>query len=404
MSPGGPPLLRRKVTSSTLLLLTWLLLSGLAATLRSGLPWVGAAGWTDRQLWLRAADGLLGAAAREAVWLMPLAVAGLLAWRRGRRLGVAAALLVAHGAAAWFLLPGVARSERAIAEASARGRLPDPGLCMDLPEAVRRWLVDGGDADAIAFLVTRATLLVALLSTLSPLLRRRRITVSWPHGTALGLGAVAGAIFVAWAGRALPRPAWDAAVVAVLLLATAHLHARLARPRHRRAWRWALAVGAATLACALVTPWTVPVAEPLFTVGSPAGAVALETSDGAAVGTGELQGRVVVLVFWSPSCGPCREELHWLAGTARRHDAERLAVMPCVVGAAPRRAAAVLEDVAPGLTSHAWRGPPPFGPVVPATVVLDREGLVRHASSGFTETKGRELTELVGRLLAEGAP
>jgi thiol-disulfide isomerase/thioredoxin len=107
-----------------------------------------------------------------------------------------------------------------------------------------------------------------------------------------------------------------------------------------------------------------------------------------------LRGRVVVLNFWSKTCGPCLEEMPSLAELAQIvKDRNDVAVIAVSIDEGP-------EDVGPTLKT-VLRGPPPFqvlfdpdAKVVtgeygtrlfPETWLLDKKGIIRARFDGARE-------------------
>ena len=130
---------------------------------------------------------------------------------------------------------------------------------------------------------------------------------------------------------------------------------------------------------------------------------------GRTVKASEHRGEVVLLNFWATYCGPCRTEMPQL----QRLHAELGPKGLRVIGAAAngrdeaepvRRALAEL-----GATFEPWLWVSAkdmrhygVGPGLPATVLLARDGSVRHRVQGVVNADG--LRPLIEKLLAEPAP
>ncbi len=120
----------------------------------------------------------------------------------------------------------------------------------------------------------------------------------------------------------------------------------------------------------------------------------LKDMKGGTVSLDALRGKVVVLNFWSKTCGPCLEEMPSLAELAQVvHDRSDVAVLAVSIDDGP-------EDVAPTLQT-VLRGPPPFtvlfdpdAKVVtseygthlfPETWLIDKKGVIRARFDGARE-------------------
>jgi peroxiredoxin len=129
----------------------------------------------------------------------------------------------------------------------------------------------------------------------------------------------------------------------------------------------------------------------------------LRTLQGPAMRLGEQRGHVVLVNFWASWCGPCRQEIPQLN---RLHDAYRSAGLKLLgvnVDEDPRRAAdaarrqgirfPVLLDSDKSVVRRWDLGS------MPATVLIDRDGRVRHLHRGWHEgldqTYERQIRELI---------
>src|SRR5262245_1461480 len=86
-------------------------------------------------------------------------------------------------------------------------------------------------------------------------------------------------------------------------------------------------------------------------VGKPVPAIVLPPLAGAApsgataVNLASLKGKVVLLDFWAPWCGPCREEMPVLDSLAQKHAAEGLVVIGVLVDPNRTSARSVLSNL-----------------------------------------------------------
>ena len=120
----------------------------------------------------------------------------------------------------------------------------------------------------------------------------------------------------------------------------------------------------------------------------------LKDQKGATVSLQSLRGKVVLLNFWSKTCGPCLEEMPSLAElTQILHDRKDVVVVAVSIDDGP-------EDVAPTLQT-VLRGPAPFQvlfdpdaktvsstygtKLFPETWLIDKSGVIRARFDGARE-------------------
>ena len=147
---------------------------------------------------------------------------------------------------------------------------------------------------------------------------------------------------------------------------------------------------------------TVPVRAAVQT-DAPAPDFTLRQQGGGALRLGEQRGRVVLVNFWASWCGPCRLELPQLN---RLHEAYRgagLVLLGVNVDEDPQAAAEVarrqglrfpvLLDSDKAVVRRWDLGS------MPATVLIDRDGRVRHVHRGWRDgleqTYERQIRELI---------
>lgn len=214
---------------------------------------------------------------------------------------------------------------------------------------------------------------------------------------AIGVAAVLA--FAAWARRAVPLETKDESVAASGSI-----------PAHAR-------VVGLVLAAALALAGTHELVRGVRSWSS-AGPVApgeavpsfeVALLDGGTLANADLQGRVTVVTFWATWCGFCREELRELDeiddGYADR-PVRFVAVNHEGGGLAPRQAAALSRRyrehtqlglpiaVDDGRMARSFR----VGPI-PHTVVLDRDGRIRHVHQG--RVRAETIADEIDDLLAE---
>ncbi len=131
--------------------------------------------------------------------------------------------------------------------------------------------------------------------------------------------------------------------------------------------------------------------------------------DGGRLANADLQGKVTVVTFWATWCGYCRDELRELDELDDGYAPQGVgfvAVNREGGGLAPRQAAALARSyreqtslglpiaIDDGKMARGFR----VGPI-PHTVVLDRDGRIRHVHQGRVRTQ--TITDEIDELLAE---
>jgi peroxiredoxin len=128
----------------------------------------------------------------------------------------------------------------------------------------------------------------------------------------------------------------------------------------------------------------------------------IEATDtgGNRISLAALKGKVVVIDFWAPWCGPCMEEMPSLSKLYQKLHASGLEIVGISLDRNEEELAAAAEQHGikwPIVSDHnAWNNPiaRKWGVrSIPATYVIDRRGIIRHVN-----LRGEKLSEAVEQL------
>lgn len=169
--------------------------------------------------------------------------------------------------------------------------------------------------------------------------------------------------------------------------------------RARVPWAWAMSVllSAVSLVAAAAAPYAL--------LGREAPDFALRAISGPNVRLSEHRGDVVVLSFWASACGTCGAQLEALGRSLQTYQSQGLRVLAINVDDDQARAREYAR-------AHAAGFPLLLDPAkavgrsyrvdqLPMTVIVDRNGIVRHAERDFSVRTDTAYLEQVRRLLAE---
>ncbi|MFT5143633.1 MAG: thiol-disulfide isomerase/thioredoxin [Rhodothermales bacterium] len=118
-----------------------------------------------------------------------------------------------------------------------------------------------------------------------------------------------------------------------------------------------------------------------------------------------LEGQVVVLDFWASWCGPCREELPFLAGLAEEFKDMPVTFIGINVDEKDESRRQMLDGLKlelPFTQIHDAAGANPQAfqlLAMPSTVVVDGTGMVRYRHAGFRTADGPRLREAIVNLI-----
>ena len=139
--------------------------------------------------------------------------------------------------------------------------------------------------------------------------------------------------------------------------------------------------------------------------GATAPDFALASLDGPNLRLSEYRGDVVMLNFWATWCGPCRQEMPMLEEIYGRYRPAGFQLLGINVDGEPSRARRMAQDLGvtfPLLVDTDKTVSKLYDiRAMPVTVLIDRDGTVRHVHHGYRPGHERRYLKQVGRLLRE---
>jgi peroxiredoxin len=136
-----------------------------------------------------------------------------------------------------------------------------------------------------------------------------------------------------------------------------------------------------------------------------AGDFALPARDGGTVRLSQLRGQVVMINFWATWCGPCRQEMPLLEQLHAKYEPLGFTLIGVNVEPDSALAQDFLKRVPvsfPILFDRENRVSEQFGvEAMPSTVLIDREGRVRHVHRGYKPGDESTYADLVRGLVKE---
>jgi peroxiredoxin len=129
----------------------------------------------------------------------------------------------------------------------------------------------------------------------------------------------------------------------------------------------------------------------------------LRTTDGQNLRLNEQRGRVVLVNFWATWCGPCKQEMPHLNRLYEKYRASGFVLLGVNVDEDPRQALGLAQRMGlkfPVLLDGDKKVSKLYDlGSMPSTVVIDRDGRVRHIHLGYREgledTYEKQIRELV---------
>jgi thiol-disulfide isomerase/thioredoxin len=148
-----------------------------------------------------------------------------------------------------------------------------------------------------------------------------------------------------------------------------------------------------------------PPAEATIGVGDKAPAVTLPNWEGHSVNLADLRGKVVVIDFWASWCSVCRHALPALDAMSRRFAASPVVVVGINIDKGRAMADRFLAEHLPAPAMLLLHDPQAavlarFGAEgMPAIYVVDANGIIRLAESGYTPERLRAVERVVAQYL-----
>ncbi len=138
---------------------------------------------------------------------------------------------------------------------------------------------------------------------------------------------------------------------------------------------------------------------------TPAPDFTLRTLDGQNLRLGEQRGRVVMVNFWATWCGPCRQEMPHLNRLYEKYRPSGFVLFGVNVDEDTRNAAAVAGKLGikfPVLPDADKKVSKQYDlNAMPSTVLIDRDGKVRHVHRGYRDGVETMYEQQIRTLLKE---
>ena len=148
-------------------------------------------------------------------------------------------------------------------------------------------------------------------------------------------------------------------------------------------------------------------AGPAATATGPTAApdFALPAREGGELRLSELKGQVVMINFWATWCGPCRQEMPLLEQIHSKYEPLGFTMLGVNVEPDSAAAQAWLKNIPvsfPILFDRKSEVSSSFGvEAMPSSVLIDREGRVRHVHRGYKPGDEAVYTDLIRGLVKE---
>jgi peroxiredoxin len=139
--------------------------------------------------------------------------------------------------------------------------------------------------------------------------------------------------------------------------------------------------------------------------GQPAPDFALKSSSGANLRLSEYRGDVVMINFWATWCGPCRQEMPLLDELYARYQRVGFNLLGVNIDDDSRRAMKMIDELGVSfpVLFDAQKEVSKLYEVeaMPVTVLVDREGRVRHVHHGYKPGYEEKYLDQIRSLLRE---
>ena len=139
--------------------------------------------------------------------------------------------------------------------------------------------------------------------------------------------------------------------------------------------------------------------------GQPAPDFALKSSSGENMRLSEHRGDVVMINFWATWCGPCRQEMPLLDELYTRYQRVGFNLLGVNIDDDSRRAMKMIEELGvsfPVLFDARKEVSKLYSvEAMPVTVLVDREGNVRHVHNGYKPGYEEKYQDQIRSLLRE---
>ena len=140
-------------------------------------------------------------------------------------------------------------------------------------------------------------------------------------------------------------------------------------------------------------------------IGKQAPDFALKSSTGQNLRLSEYRGEVVMINFWATWCGPCRQEMPLLDDLYNRYERVGFQLLGVNIDDDSNRAMAMMRELGVNfpVLFDASKDVSKLYEVnaMPVTVILDREGNVRHVHQGYNPGYEEKYLNEVRSLLRE---
>lgn len=139
--------------------------------------------------------------------------------------------------------------------------------------------------------------------------------------------------------------------------------------------------------------------------GQPAPDFALRSSTGENLRLSEYRGDVVMINFWATWCGPCRQEMPLLDELYQRYERVGFNLLGVNIDDDSRRAMQMIDELGvafPVLFDSEKQVSELYDvEAMPVTVIVDREGNVRHVHHGYKPGYEEKYLDQIRSLLRE---